>query len=638
VLEAGIDIDLTTLKLIGARGFVIALVGTFMPIAIAFGIANALGYTGLAAVAAGCTFAPTSLGIAMNVLRQSGIANTPVGQLIVAAAIIDDMVACKCFGFIVCRVLILIHSSLTVCIVILFSVIILSQLRAFSSEGDVSAMDIMLPVISALGFLIIGGSLALFVLPKALNWLILDRIPNDSHCSREWMSLAIMFVLLLTLIPATYYAKASPLLGAFLAGLVFCSDGHVHHMFVSQFKRVMQWLMRIFFAASIGFQVPVQAFASGTVIWQGLCFTAALLGKVMVGFLVPNFSLARYFRKAHLRDCLIVGFSMAAEGEFAFVIAVFAVVHNMITEELYASVVLAVLLSTILAPLSLRLTISYFNKKLQNEYFGESNQGDGYKDSLLEKSVREQTAVFYCIQTKSAPAWGLQTDIIRALDELNLDVIDHRSWHPRVAKELLVNEIYVRDAKELSPSLSELDRDKHICSRTVEIERTIAEVIEQDNAIIRAQRWIPEIVVADDSTTSSSDDGISEQIVRAASASFQRSQRRPSVAPVDTAAPIIAQDAAYVAMEEELMEKEVEHSNSQSPRGVHRTISHLDIRSKGRLEGMFRRDNKKKSSGDGRPVRAIASNDGIELLDSHGIGTGYCEEKEEYDVHGASIA
>lgn len=86
---------MTTLKLIGARGFIIALVGTFLPIAFAFGIAHILGYTGVAAVAAGCSFAPTSLGIAMNVLRQSGIANTPVGQLIVAAAIIDDMVACK---------------------------------------------------------------------------------------------------------------------------------------------------------------------------------------------------------------------------------------------------------------------------------------------------------------------------------------------------------------------------------------------------------------------------------------------------------------------------------------------------------------------------------------------------------------
>jgi len=95
VLEAGIDMDLTTLRLIGTRGLMIALVGTFLPILLAGTIAYVLGYRGTAAIAAGCVFAPTSLGIAMNVLRRSGIVNTPVGQLIVAAAIIDDMVACK---------------------------------------------------------------------------------------------------------------------------------------------------------------------------------------------------------------------------------------------------------------------------------------------------------------------------------------------------------------------------------------------------------------------------------------------------------------------------------------------------------------------------------------------------------------
>jgi len=95
VLEAGIDIDLTTLKMIGARGVVIAFVGTFLPVLLAFTIAYLLGYRGVAAISAGCSFAPTSLGIAMNVLRQSNIANTPVGQLIVAAAIIDDMIARK---------------------------------------------------------------------------------------------------------------------------------------------------------------------------------------------------------------------------------------------------------------------------------------------------------------------------------------------------------------------------------------------------------------------------------------------------------------------------------------------------------------------------------------------------------------
>ena len=95
VLEAGIDVDLTMLKLIGSRGLCIALVGTFLPVILAYGIAFLLGFRGPAALAAGCTFAPTSLGIAMNVLRRSGIVNTPVGQLVVAAAIIDDMVACK---------------------------------------------------------------------------------------------------------------------------------------------------------------------------------------------------------------------------------------------------------------------------------------------------------------------------------------------------------------------------------------------------------------------------------------------------------------------------------------------------------------------------------------------------------------
>jgi Kef-type K+ transport system membrane component KefB len=93
VLEAGIEIDLIQVKLVGARGIIIALVGTGLPVLLATIIAAALGYGGIESIAAGCTFAPTSLGIAMNVLRQSGIINTSVGQLIVAAAIIDDMIA-----------------------------------------------------------------------------------------------------------------------------------------------------------------------------------------------------------------------------------------------------------------------------------------------------------------------------------------------------------------------------------------------------------------------------------------------------------------------------------------------------------------------------------------------------------------
>jgi hypothetical protein len=45
------------------------------------------------------------------------------------------------------------------------------------------------------------------------------------------------------------------------------------------------------------------------------------------------------------------------------VIAAFAVDNELIEKDLYSSIVLAILLSTIIAPFSLRLTIGYFNKR-----------------------------------------------------------------------------------------------------------------------------------------------------------------------------------------------------------------------------------------------------------------------------------
>ena len=227
-------------------------------------------------IAAGSAFG------AMDILRSANIINTPVGQLIVAAAIIDDMIA----------------------------LVILSQLEALM--GQVTVASIVIPIVSALAFLLVGGYLAIFVVPRALDHWVYPRFPETKIGP---LSLTIMFAFLVVLLPATYYAKASYLMGSFIAGLAFCSNHDTHVLFVSQFKRILQWLMRIFFAASIGFQVPVKHFADGMVIAYGFLLTLALLGKLAVGFLVPNFTQNARFTGLHLRDCLITGFSMAA-GKF----------------------------------------------------------------------------------------------------------------------------------------------------------------------------------------------------------------------------------------------------------------------------------------------------------------------------------
>jgi hypothetical protein len=356
---------------------------------------------------------------------------SPVGQLIVSAALIDDMIA----------------------------LVVLSFLKTLTTE--ITATSIIIPIVSAVLFLSVGGYIAMFVAPGLIARYILTRFKEKNHAKVEF---ALMIVLLLILMPATYYAKASYLMGSFLAGLTFCRSHGLHSLFVSQIKRPLQWLMRIFFACSIGFQVPIKNFGDGTVIWQGLMFTATLTGKLGVGFMVPNFLHAKRFRGDHLRDCLITSFSMAAEGEFALVIAVFSVNAGLISLKLYSSIVLSILLSTIFPPFMLRFTINYYRKKSEKAIQQAVDEEAAKDDGLLENIIKQST-VFLCIQTQSESRWGLMYEIMNAMYKLGLEVIDHRSWHPRGVHTTLVNEIYCKggiDPAQLTPVNADIMVTDHI--------------------------------------------------------------------------------------------------------------------------------------------------------------------------------
>jgi Kef-type K+ transport system membrane component KefB len=392
IVQAGLEMDYATLKLVGLRGVIIAICGTILPVAIGTSIASVYLDDWRSALAAGCSFGPTSAGIAMNVLGQCKVApavaspagtepdeilrndknegskskdtpegnilQLPVGQLIVAAAIVDDILA----------------------------LVVLSQLQALTttavSEDDESgdgsasnmAVDMAIPIVSAILWLVAGGAIALFAFPKGLEW-VLDRLSSQRPGVRETnadgsLSLMVLLGLLFGLLPATYYSKASYLLGAFLSGLAFCRDSSgVDAAFAQQFQRPLDYLMKLFFAASIGFQVPVRSFGDGAVLARGCLFALALTGKLAVGLLAPNLYRADTndndkptgrFRGRHLRDCFVVGFSMMGEAEFAFVVAVFGVSEGLVPPDVYASIVWAILVSTVISPLLLKTTLAFF--------------------------------------------------------------------------------------------------------------------------------------------------------------------------------------------------------------------------------------------------------------------------------------
>lgn len=229
MLESGIHLDVVQLQETGTRAVMMAVSGTLLALLSGLGlgyIPTSDGGTGFSsAMAIGACFAPSSLGVAAAVLSSGGVLNTPTGQLIVASSVVDDVLG----------------------------LILLAILNVFVME-DPTAFNFIQPFIASFGFLIVLGYLGIRWIPVIIKKRILPRFP-ESH--REKATFAIMFLLLIIYLPVLNYSGASYLTGAFLAGLSVSQIPSIHTSYAHNGRELMVWLMRVFFAATIGFQVPI---------------------------------------------------------------------------------------------------------------------------------------------------------------------------------------------------------------------------------------------------------------------------------------------------------------------------------------------------------------------------------------------
>ena len=93
-VEAGLEVDVAMLKSVGPRGVAIALCGSvFGPFLAGFGLATAVGCSTRESLAVGAALAPTSMGCAVVMFKEARMLNTVIGQTVVAAAVLDDIVA-----------------------------------------------------------------------------------------------------------------------------------------------------------------------------------------------------------------------------------------------------------------------------------------------------------------------------------------------------------------------------------------------------------------------------------------------------------------------------------------------------------------------------------------------------------------
>jgi Kef-type K+ transport system membrane component KefB len=239
ILESGIALDVDQLKENAGKALLLAIVGSILPLLSGFGIGRWIGMDVKSAIAVGAAFAPSSLGVASNALSSGDVLNTPIGQTIVASSVFDDV----------------------------FGLILLSILQVFA-DPDPPIFHYILPFIASFGYLIILGLLGVTIFPRFIQNRILPLVAEGK---RDEFAVVLMMGLMVVYMVALNYSGASFLTGVFLAGLTFSQLHTVHAFFVKHGRPFLNWLLRIFFAATIGFQVPVTRFQDLYVLKWGIC-------------------------------------------------------------------------------------------------------------------------------------------------------------------------------------------------------------------------------------------------------------------------------------------------------------------------------------------------------------------------------
>jgi len=374
LLEAGLSVDIGMMKQLGAKAVFVAFTGSFIPIGMGMGFGFILGYDFSASLTIGCILAPTSTGIAIEVFKSMNAMQSPTGQLVTTAAVIDDVI----------------------------SLIVLAELQALSGES--SLWDYIRPVISSLLFVTVLGTLSVWI-PGYLSQYPgspLQHIPFKYH-----KSILLTFVMFygVGLSAACNYAYSSHLLGCFLAGLGFCRVKMLEEHWEEHVGPILKWLLKAFFAGTVAFSVPhYTVFADPNVIAVGFLMLVPVIGKILTGFFASPLKLINFFK---------VGFAMAAWGEIAFLIATTGYEAGLLPdEEIYASMVFAVLVSALFSPFILRFLLVQERKQKARQQEKESK----------EKKIHE--AVYWSLVITCQPQWSLFDSIAKLADKLNLDVVE----------------------------------------------------------------------------------------------------------------------------------------------------------------------------------------------------------------------
>jgi len=323
LFRVGLEVRASDLMKVGPIATWVAVLGVALPFVLGWGILRLWGEPQIESIFVGAAMVATSVGITAQVLAAKGLLQERASQIILAAAVIDDVLG-----------------------------LIILALVSSLAKGKVNFLELALTATLAIGFTIIvvlwGTKTMRRVAPP-----LLDRLRGGEA------QFAMAMILLFALSVLAVYAGVAAIIGAFLAGMVLAESvgRRVHDL-----AQGVTELLVPFFLAGIGLHFSLSALSTwSTVTLAGLILLAAMLSK-FVGCGLGAYRLG-------WADASRVGVGMIPRGEVGMVVAQIGQSLGVIGEHVYAVVVLMSVATTLVAPPLLKLTYRGLEKPSAAEEF-----------------------------------------------------------------------------------------------------------------------------------------------------------------------------------------------------------------------------------------------------------------------------
>ncbi len=314
---AGLDTDLKQLKkkgvsylVIAIFGVVIPLVGGFLSYFWYFNINPGDSQSVLKAIFIGVILTATSVSITVEALRELGHLTGKVGNAILGAAIVDDVIG----------------------------IIILTVITSFR-DSSISISIVLIKIVLYFVIMLVFG----LIITAGARML-------DLKTDRRQITVYVFALVLIVAYISEKYVGIADITGAYLIGMIF-SKFSIRNEIVKKMNVLSYLFFSPIFFASVGLKTKLDSFSTSMIVFSVIILLVAIFTKIIgagVGAKLCKYS---------LKDSLNIGIGMVSRGEVALIVAQKGHKLGFIDNNMFSPIVLMVVITTILTPILLKISM-----------------------------------------------------------------------------------------------------------------------------------------------------------------------------------------------------------------------------------------------------------------------------------------